>query len=73
VLDQLKADFPEFVFKLSSSDDATPKRILPGVPLPESYKRFLRIMRGFWLFGGAVRFWLHPFFYTWLSDMVDTP
>lgn len=35
-----------------------------GVPLPESYKQFLRCARGLWLFGGAVQFGTqHPFFH----------
>lgn len=43
-----------------------------GIPLPESYKQFLRCARGFWLFGGAVQFGTqHPFFHNFppLSDL----
>lgn len=75
-LRKLEADFPEFHSKLASNGDAVPEETLPGasaediaaleiqlgIPLPESYKRFLRIARGFWLFGGAVQFAQeHPF------------
>jgi hypothetical protein len=36
-----------------------------GVPLPSSYKEFLRRARGFWLLGGTVQFDVqHPFFHT---------
>ena len=74
MLDQLADDFPGFVSKLD--DDADLEQILPGatdeeiakeekllgIPLPASYKRFLKLTRGFDLFGSAVQFGpQHPF------------
>lgn len=74
MLDQLSSDFPGFVSKLDGDTD--PEQILPGasdediakeegllgIPLPESYKRFLKLTRGFDLFGGSVQFGAqHPF------------
>jgi hypothetical protein len=35
---------------------------LIGLPLPDSYKAFLRCTRGFWLMGGVIQFSAqHPF------------
>lgn len=74
MLDQLTDAFPVFVSKLG--DHTKPEQIRPGatdeeiameekgleVPLPDSYKRFLKLTRGFDLFGGAVQFGpQHPF------------
>lgn len=76
-LKDLKDKFPEFTSKVRGEVD--PEEILPGatpeeiqkeeellkVPLPQSYKEFLRTYRGFWLFGGAVQFGSqHPFFHS---------
>lgn len=70
--------FPEFHQSLEDRDGAEIEQILPpatdeeiakmemdlGVPLPESYKRFLRCTRGLELLGGAVQFGTqHPFFH----------
>ena len=63
MLDQLEADLSEFVSRLNSSEDIEAKQKQPGILLTESYKRLLRIMRDFWLFGSAVQFWLHPYFH----------
>ena len=43
-----------------------------GISLPDSYKQFLRICGGLWLFGGSVQFGAqHPFFHNYppLSEL----
>ncbi len=84
MLDKLKSDFPLFVSKLTK--DADPEQVLDGateeeiekkeeqlkIPLPKSYRNFLRLTRGFWLFGGSVQFGSqHPFFHNFpkLEDL----
>lgn len=76
----LRAAFPDFVAKIDSGSGIVMDEVLPGleaeevgvceqelgVPLPESYKQFLRAARGFWLSDGAVQFsgnhpYLHKF------------
>lgn len=45
-----------------------------GLPLPESYKSFLRCSRGFWLLGGVVQFGSqHPFFHDFEAFDALTP
>jgi len=76
----LRIALPEFAKKLESLPNACMDEVLPGMSaedvsaceerlrlsLPESYKRFLRAARGFWLFNGCVQFskkhpYLHEF------------
>src|SRR4051812_11521638 len=68
--------FPVFHQSLIDRDGADIEEVLPpsteseiaqleqrlGLPLPESYKRLLRCVRGFWLLGGMIQFSSgHPF------------
>lgn len=77
--------FPRFA-KLAASRD--PEEVLPpattaeveaiesrsGVPLPDSYKQFLRVTRGLWLMGGVVQFGKeHPFFHRFPAFEKLTP
>ena len=71
----LEVVFPEFSHKLTAAEldvilpRAEASRIMEleqklGIPLPDSYKRFLQITRGFWLLGGGIQFGSnHPFFH----------
>ena len=78
MLERLATDFPVFIGKVKKKRKTHPENILPaatqeeiqmletslGIPLPCSYKSFLKRSRGFWLFGGAVQFGSqHPFFH----------
>jgi hypothetical protein len=75
---QLDREFRTFAAKLRARPDAGIDNVEPptsdadlialeqslGIALPESYKRFLRCARGFWIFGGAIQFGIqHPFFH----------
>jgi SMI1 / KNR4 family (SUKH-1) len=72
------ASFPAFARLVRERQDASLEELLPpasaaeieqlenelGVPLPASYKKFLRCSRALWLFGGAVQMSKgHPFFH----------
>jgi hypothetical protein len=87
-LKSLAKAFPEFAAQLAQSEDAEPEQVLDpastedlaalerelGVPLPESYKRFLSAARGLWLFGGAIQFGSqHPFLHDFpsLEELTD--
>jgi len=88
VLSKLLAPhFPRFAAKLASGVGGV-EHILPatsedeilaieetvGVPLPSSYKQFLRCTRGLWLFGGAVQFGTeHPFLHDFPALSTLTP
>lgn len=76
MLEALASAFPTFVQKVNGNKRVSVEHVLRptsdaeirkieaelGVPLPESYKAFLRAVRGLWLFGGAVQFGAgHPF------------
>jgi len=77
---RLKDEFPEFAAALAGRPEEPylVENVLPpatevdiqaleadlGVPLPTSYKRLLRLCRGFWLSGGVVQLGpQHPFFH----------
>lgn len=81
-------DFPAFADAILSRADADVEHILPpatdaqikkieeevGVPLPVSYKRFLKCARGVWLLGGAIQFGArHPFFHSFAPLSALTP
>lgn len=76
----LKQEFPEFAAVLARRPEEPylVEHVLPpatdadiqaleaelSVPLPDSYKRLLRLCRGFWLSGGMVQLGSqHPFFH----------
>ena len=78
--DDLMGSFPGFAAQLAAraSEPYLVEHVLPaatdaeissietelGLPLPESYKRLLRITRGFWLSGGVIQLSSeHPFFH----------
>ena len=75
-MEQFRNDFPTFYRWLKDSRGDPIEHVLPpaseedirqieddlGLPLPESYKQFLRCARGFWLRGGTIQFGTqHPF------------
>jgi SMI1 / KNR4 family (SUKH-1) len=75
MLECLAIDFPTFYQRVNSGHGDPVDAILPpvaehaierveqqlGIPLPESYKRFLRCTGGFCLLGGAVNLSFPPF------------
>lgn len=86
MLEDLAEAFPTFVKKVHGNSSAFVEHVIPGisdkeianvetelgVPLPTSYKVFLRAVRGLWLFGGAVQFGAaHPFIHDFpaLTDL----
>jgi SMI1/KNR4 family protein SUKH-1 len=88
--DDLKVSFPEFAAQLAAraSEPYLIEHVLPaatesaissletdlGLPLPDSYKRLLRITRGFWLLGGAIQLSAeHPFFHDFPPIETLTP
>jgi hypothetical protein len=75
-MDPFKNEYPEFSAKLAASKNADLVDLLPpamqedideiesklGIPLPESYKTFLKCTRGFRMFDGDIEFAPdHPF------------
>lgn len=76
LLDRLGEQFPNFCAALQAGQGdpieevvspATPDKIAGvetelGVPLPESYRAFMKCSAGFWLLGGCVKFH-EPFFH----------
>ncbi len=78
-IEDLKEYFPKFYRSLQLGKGDPIEAVLPGlteeeivaeerllgIPLPDSYKRFLRCTRGFWLRGGIITFGSEmPFFRT---------
>ena len=78
MIERFGEEFPEFYQALLNHKRTVIDNILPpaslaqieeiekqcGVPLPDSYKRFLRCSRGFTLLGGSIQFGIeHPFFH----------
>src|SRR5690349_592558 len=59
-----KGDPIEEVLPGATEDEIMAEERLLGIPLPDSYKRFLRCTRGFWLRGGIITFGAEmPFFH----------
>ncbi|MFA6242122.1 MAG: SMI1/KNR4 family protein, partial [Candidatus Hydrogenedentales bacterium] len=75
MLPQLDQHFPKFASMLADSepeeieygkkaDEIQSLEDDLGIPLPDTYKRFLSVCSSLWLFGGAVQFGSqHPFYY----------
>src|SRR5215471_1639673 len=64
----------EHVLPAASEPDIRAIEVELGVPLPESYKRLLRLTRGFWLSSGVVQLGLeHPFFHEFEPYEALTP
>ena len=78
MIERFREEFPEFYQALLKHKRVVIDNLLPpasfaeieeiekecGVPLPDSYKRFLRCCRGLTLLGGSVQFGIeHPFFH----------
>jgi hypothetical protein len=78
--DRIRKRFPRFAANLdrglgrplenvlapATEDDITEIEARLGIPLPQSYKAFLRCTRGFWARGGTVQLNVfHPFFHEW--------
>jgi hypothetical protein len=58
----------EHILEAASDDDISRIEQRLGIPLPESYKAFLRCTRGFWAMGGIVQLnSCHPYFHEFPS------
>lgn len=84
MIDKLRLEFPKLSSHLANNADI--EEILPpaskeditnleqqlGITLPVSYKKFLRVTRGFWLNRGIFQMnSTHPFFHDWSGSRLQ--